>query len=78
MKEFFISVCVIILFNVVIGVLIESKRKKDKKQKEDVDAGNAPVVQDMKTRHVVGLPVPDGVPCCVQVYKDRVAFVTSG
>ena len=77
MKEFVIIVCVIILFNVVIGVLIESKRKKDKKRKEDVDAGNAPVVQDMKTRHVVGLPVPEGAPCFVQVYTNRVAFLSA-
>lgn len=78
MKGFLISLSIIIIVYAVLIVLFKSRDDKKAKHQKAVDSGEAPMVEDYNTRHVVGLPVPDGAPCCVQVYKDRVAFVTSG
>ena len=70
-------IVMLIIWILVLWFFLVAPKRKEKKMAPKIAAGEVPAVQNTKTRHVVGLPVPEGAPCFVQVYTNRVAFLSA-
>jgi hypothetical protein len=70
-------IVMLIIWILVLWFFLVAPKRKEKKMAPKIAAGEVPAAQNTKTRHVVGLPVPEGAPCFVQVYTNRVAFLSA-
>lgn len=74
-----LTVLAIAVFIIVlcIKIIIGSARNKKAQKKKMADLKEQGLKYQIVANHVYGLPLPDDLPCTIQVYSDHIDFLTS-